>query len=86
MPIFIRIMIALGVICLLRVLIWQDSKTNPLHLKLKKEFGNQAVSFVNYLVLLLIGSGVIVAIFSFPSSLGLLISGVLGLIGCLIVI
>jgi hypothetical protein len=85
MALLIKVIISLGVICFLRVLIWQDSKRNPFHLGIKEKFGNRSVSAINYSALLLIGSGAIVVIFSFPNSpSGLLIGGVLGLIGALI--
>jgi hypothetical protein len=84
MPIFIKVMIVLCVICLLRVLIWQNSKTNSLHLQLTEKFGNQMANFVNYVTLLFMGIAAIIITFTFPSAAGLLIAGILGLMGCLI--
>ena len=84
MALLIKIIIVLSLICLLRVLIWRDSKGNPFHLSIKERFGNRAFSAINYSVLLLISGGATVVIFSFPSPSGLIIGGVLGLIGAFI--
>lgn len=81
----IKIIIALVIICLLRFMIWRESKTNPFHYYIRLRFGSRAASTLNYSALSLIGGGVGIIIFSLPDkSFGLIIGGLLGTIGAFI--
>jgi len=80
----IKIVIALALICLLRIMIWQESKTSLFHSHLQLEFGSDAVGAINNFALLLMGIAVIITVFSFPNNgFGFITAGILGLIGAL---
>ena len=81
MVLLIKILVALAIVVLLKIFLWQSSKTHPFHSRVRRELGENAAKALLYSSFLLISLSFCIMIFSFPETLGFIIGGVLGLLG-----